>query len=589
MSLDGFSLYAAATELHEKLSGGRVDRIFQPNKYTVLLQIRQTGQNYTLYISALPQNPVLQLHEGPSDHPPSPPVFCMVLRKNLEDGRIASIRQLGCDRVVAIDIDVRAASGRIATRTLFAELMGKYSNLILTEDGRIIDCLKKIGVSTSRVRQILPNRPYLPPPDAERLNLRTASGAAFIERLQTYGNRKLCQAVIASSAGVGPVTAKELCFRAGLPADIVVDELSASDFASLATEQTSLGRQMANGAFSPTVVCDESGKFIAAAAFPLYFLAADKTLFVHTFSTMSEANAYSTKVTGSYRVPERDILQRIVRNEQQKASHKLVLLKKEMAAALDAEQLRVCGDILMTYQYQATINKRSDRVTLPDLYSERPEANTVTIAIDPLLSLSQNAQSYYNKYNKAKRAQQQLALQIKQCAEYLEYLETIDASLESSDTLAEIEEIKTELAEAGFLPLPKKKKLRQQPSKPLQITAPDGTAILVGKNNAQNDHLTLKIAQPADIWLHTKDIPGSHVIIRTVENQLSEETLHLAAQLAAHFSKARDSTKIPVDYTQRRFVKKPNGSKPGFIIYTNQKTLFVSPDKELLNDYLGRV
>jgi predicted ribosome quality control (RQC) complex YloA/Tae2 family protein len=586
MSLDGFSLYAAAAELDKKLTGGRIDRVFQPNKHTILLQIRQPRQNYTLHISILPQNPVIGLIDRQFDNPPAPPTFCMVLRKQIEDGRIAKVRQLFTDRVIEIDVDVRGINGAILTKTLIAELTGKYSNLILTEEGRILDCLKKIGSNTSRIRQILPNHPYIIPPQADRLNLRTANSAEFIARLREKAAMKLSKAIIAVGDGTGPVTAKELCYRAGFSPDITVGELSASDFNSLSSEQKSLGNQMDAQEFEPVVIVDENKKLIAVAAFKLYHLEHKDALTAHAFSSMSEALDYATAITDSYRIPEKDMLAKLVRNELNKTQHKYSLLEGELAAALDAEQLKINGDILMTYQYAVQPDKNARSILMPDLYSENPEQNKVEIAIDPLLSLSQNAQSYYNKYNKAKRAQEQLAAQLEQCEADINYLKTLDISLESSDTLTEITEIKTELANAGFITLPKKKKQQEKPSKPLSITAPDGTLILIGKNNFQNDRLTQKTAQAKDIWLHTKDIPGSHVIIRTDSGEPTEETLHLAAQFAAHFSKAENSSNIPVDYTQKRFVKKPNGAKPGFVIYTNQKTLFVSPDNAMLEKYL---
>lgn len=586
MSLDGFSLYAAAIELNRELMGGRIDRIFQPNKHTILLQIRQPGQNHTLHISILPQNPVINLIDKQIDNPPAPPVFCMVLRKQLEDGRIAAIRQLGCDRAVAVDIDVRGVGGIIVTKTLIAELMDKYSNLILIENGIIIDCIKKVGITTSRVRQVLPNHPYSTPPDTDRLNLLQASSADFISRLKSTPEQKLVKAIIAAGSGVGPVTARELCFRAGLPGNMMVSELADCDFASLAAELSIIVKQFQNEEFMPTVVTDVHKKLLAMAAFELTYLTTDTENRHYYFDTLSAALNFSSEVTGSYRMPEKELLQKLVHNETARAEHKLTLLQDELSTANDAEHLRINGDILMTYQYQAQTDKHTTTISLPNLYSDNPEANMVAIQIDPLISLSQNSQNYYNKYNKAKRAQEQLVKQIEQCQNDIVYLKSLDASLKSSDTLNEIAEIKTELAAAGFITLPKKKKSPDKLSKPLMVISPDNTTIFIGKNNFQNDRLTMKMAQPNDLWLHTKDIPGSHVIIRRDGSEISKDTLHLAAQLAAHFSKAQDSGNIPVDYTQKRYVKKPSGSKPGFVIYTNQKTLFVSPDRELIDKYI---
>jgi predicted ribosome quality control (RQC) complex YloA/Tae2 family protein len=579
MSLDGLSMHPLVVELNQQLSGGRIDKIFQPNKNTIVLLIRKPGKNYVLHISINPQNPVINLIEKTIDNPASPPTFCMVLRKQVEDGRIAEFRQHSLDRIVSIGIDIRGVGGTIITKTLIIELMGKYSNLILIQDGIIINSIKKIGITTSRVRQVLPGIEYSLPPGQDKLNILEISSKQFVEKLVEYQSLTLTKAIIYISIGIGPVTAKEIAWLAHLPNDILISELSQSAIKALEESIQILIDQIKNNNIKPIVVTNVNKKLLAIAAFPLEHL---HEHIPYYFDTISGAVDFSTEISGSYVIPDKEIIKKLVSAELAKLNNKLDVLQSELSQAYNAESFKNNADILMTYQYQANYEKSDQIVVLPNLYSETPETDLVTITINPLLSISKNAQQYYNKYNKLKRAQELLTLQVNLCKQDILYLLSIENSLVTSNTLIEINEIKSELISAGYLNDQKKKKTHEKPSKPLKIIASDNTIILIGKNNYQNDDLTFKQAQRNDIWLHTKDIPGSHVIIRCETEQPTEDILLLAAQLSAYFSKARNSSKIPVDYTKRHYVKKPAKSKPGFVIYTNQKTLYVTPDNKFI-------
>ena len=288
---------------------------------------------------------------------------------------------------------------------------------------------------------------------------------------------------------------------------------------------------------------------------------------------------------GSYVIPDRERFRRLVRTELSRAREKYEKLGAEIAAAENAEEQKIAADNLMTYQYNY-VDHADDAITVTNIYSETGEA--LTIPLDRRLSIIQNMQAYYKKYDKLKRAQKLLAVQQDACRVNIRHLESIEASLDSSTRLAEIAEIQEELIASGYLheKMPKKNKDRR--AQPFSFTAPDGMTILVGKNNIQNDALTFRTAAPTDLWLHVRDIPGSHVILRTGGAAPSEETLHLAAQIAAHFSKARGSSTVPVDYTAIRFVKKPSGSVPGFVRFTHEKTLFVTEDEEALAPILAQ-
>lgn len=577
MSLDGFSMHPLSLELNQQLSGGRVDKVFQPNKHTIILSIRQPGNTFSLHISINPQNPVINIITKNIDNPAVPPIFCMVLRKQIEDGRIAEIKQHELDRIIMIAIDTRGIGGMITTKTLVVELMGKYSNIILLQDNFIIDSMKKVGITTSRIRQILPGLAYNLPPSQDKINVLTMPLSAFISRLLENKEIPLSKAIIHTGLGMGPVTGKELAWMAGLPASLPISEMSDSDIASLADAIQSLIEQLKQNIIQPTVITDQNKKLMAIAAFPLQHLQGNVQ---HAFTTMSESIDFSTIITGNYTIPDKEKLQKVVASELSKLKNKLQVISDELATAHHACTYKEKADILMTYQYQIEMTSTILEIDLPNIYADVPEENIVSIALNPRLSLIQNIQAYYNKYSKLKRAQESLKLQVVQCKEDIDYLASIDSSLDSSTTLIEINEIKNELIATGYLSEEKKRKMKDKPSIPLKFISPHKETIWVGKNNYQNDTLTFKVAQHNDIWLHIKDAPGSHVIIRAESQVVSNETMMFAAQLAAYFSKAKNSSNIPIDYTKRHYVKKPAKAKPGFVIYTNQKTLYVTPNHE---------
>ena len=588
MSLDGFSMHPLTRELDTALAGGRIDKITQPNKQSIILSVRQPGQNFLLHISINSQNPSAHLLEKNLENPPEPPVFCMVLRKQIETGRIAKVRQHGLDRLLLIDIDSLAAGGRIVTKTLVLELMGKYSNIILVQDGVIIDALRKIGANSSRVRTVLPGQTYELPPGQEKKDLFTDAIADIMAIVKADPSLRLDKALLAACMGFGPVSAKEVCFSAGLAPSMRIEALDEADFAAVedALKEIRESALHAGDADAPedkaVLLLGENQKVLAMAAFPLHYLPEAAVL---TFPTISAMLEKADSLLGSYVLPDKDRFRKLVKNEKNRAENKLTKLDEEIAAAENAEEFKVRGDNLMTYQYQFK-DREDASVTVPNIYSETGE--TITIPLDQRLTLVENMQACYKKYDKLKRAQELLQVQRRECEANIAYLESIEASLLASSSLAEIAEIHNELIAAGYLREKPKKKNNDKPARPFHFRAPDGTDILVGKNNYQNDKLTFKTARYNDTWFHTKDIPGSHVVLQNGGTEPSEEDILIAASLAAHFSKARGSSKIPVDYTEIRYVKKPSGSKPGFVIFTNQKTLYITPDEAKLAPILAQ-
>ena len=580
MSLDGISMHPLAIELDRAVAGGRIDRINQPSKQSIVMSLRLPGKNVLLHITINPQNPAMHLIDKAPENPPEPPMFCMVLRKHLETGRIAGVRQYGLDRLLIMDIDFLSAGGRIITKSLVVELMGKYSNIILVQDGIIIDALRKVGTNSSRVRTVLPGDEYALPPQQDKLNLLETPVSEVIAAIKAKCDMKLSKAILDTCLGFGPVTAKEAAYGAGLPASMTVSQLNDGDFASLENSLCEITDSFREPCGTATIVIDKNNKPLATASFPLHYFTEETAL---TFPTISEMLGRASSLTGSYQIPDKDRFKKLMKNELNRAENKVQKLRDDIAAADNAEEYRIKADNLMTYQYQ--FQDRVDaEVTVPNIYSETGES--ITIRMDQRLSVVENVQAYYKKYDKLKRGKELLEQQLQHCLDDIQYMSSIEASLESSTRLAEINDIKAELIASGILREKPKKHAAEKQSQPFKFTAPDGTQILVGKNNYQNDRLTFKTANPGDIWLHTQNIPGSHVILRCDGDEPAEDTLLLASYLAVHFSKAQGSSKVPVDYTRARFVKKPSGAKPGFVIFTNQTTLYVTPEAEVLQPVL---
>ena len=572
MNLDGFSMRPLTLELEKFLVGGRVDKITQQNKANLTITIRQPGKTFLLRISLAPQNPSVHLLKKSPENLPEPPTFCMVLRKNLEGGRVAAIHQHELDRIIFIDVDSIGAGGKIQTFTLAAELIGKYSNLILISDGVIVDALKKIGTNSSRVRTVLPNQNYQLPPAQDKLDIFATDVEKILSRIKAEDSR-LDKAIMNTCQGFGPQSVRETIFSAGLPNDIKISALDGKDFDSLKNSLIEIRDAAKNP--TPCMIID-AGKILAISAVKLNYLQGD----VRTFETLSELLETADEIAGSYVPPDKEKFSKLVGNELRRAVNKISVLESELAAAENADDWRIRADNLSTYRYQFK-DHADDEITVENIY----DGEKISIPLDRRITIAANVQACYKKYDKLKRSTKFIAEQIELCREEIFYLESVAHSLTASTTIADIDEIRTELIAGGYLKEVKKRTALSKKPQPLKFFAPDGTEILVGKNNSQNDRLTFKIAAPDDLWLHTKEITGSHVIVRS--SNVSNETLQLAAEIAAHFSKARDSSKVPVDYVQCKFVKKPSGAKPGFVIFTNQRTLYVTPREDLKTFWRG--
>lgn len=533
-------MHALTLEL-KILVGGRIDKITQQNKANFTITIRQPGKTFLLKISVAPQNPVMYLIEKSAENLPEPSTFCMVLRKFLENARIADIRQHELDRIIFIDADTIGVGGKIQTVTLAAEFIGKYSNLILTSENKIIDALKKIGTNSSRVRTVLPNQIYQLPPEQNKADI-FAANLDEIENLQDY------KSVMNYFQGFGPQTAREIIFSAN-----IIGLKSAL-------------KNIRDKKPAPCFITDNQ-KILAISAVDLNYLSGDKKI----FPTISEMLETADEIAKNYIPPDKEKFLKLVHNELKRARNKITVLENELAESENAEFYKIRADNLSTYRYNFA-DHADEKIFVANIY----DGEQLEIELDRKISIAANVQNFYKKYDKLKRAKNFIAEQIEKCFAEINYLETVEHALNSCESLAEIDEIRAELIAGKYLRDVKKKTASSKKSEPFKFISEDGTEILVGKNNLQNDRLTFKIAEPTDIWLHTKNITGSHVIIRCNKIEPSDETLKFAAKLAVEFSSAKDSSKVPVDYTKIKFVKKPSGAKPGFVIFTNQKTIYVN-------------
>lgn len=557
MAFDGLFTYSMTTDL-QQLVTGRITKIHQPNAQEVVLQIRANGGNHKLLFSIHPSYARVHLTEQTIENPSEPPMFCMLLRKHIEGGFISSIKQHDLDRIIIVEIQSKNEIGDPIVRELHAEIMGRHSNLLLIdkEQTKIIDSLKHLSPSMNSFRTILPGQPYIAPPAQNKWQPLTVTD----EQLTVFFNEpKTAKEVVSQFVGFSPLHAEELLFRLASTANKV---LCFRDFMAA----------FRDGGTEPMYVFANNKTYFSPIA--LTHLQGEKTVYPNLHELLDRvffARAERDRVK-----QQAGDLERWLQNEIDKLSLKIKKLTKDYERASKLDQFQLFGELLMANIY--AFEKGVKEVTVTNYYSE--SAEEITIPVSERKTPIENAQSYYTKYTKAKNALIMVQEQLEKTKEEITYFEMLAQQVQQASP-GDIEEIREELAEQGYLKLrhakKKKKQLKPEPERYISST---GTPISVGKNNKQNDMLTFKIAKRTDTWLHTKDIPGSHVVIHATEPD--ETTLREAATLAAYFSKARDSSSVPVDYTEIRQVKKPNGAKPGFVIYFEQKTLFIDPDETVI-------
>ena len=546
-----------------------------PNPHAVLLLVRRSRDTSALLADLNGGSPALYIPAKLPENPETPPSFCMLLRKHLEEGRITRIYQSDLDRIITLEIDMLGQSSKIITKKLICELTGKNSNLILTQDGVIIDSLKHISAAQSSYRTILPGKEYVAPPPQAGLNLLTADPAEIVSTANSLPSATFAKAFVSATTGVGKATATELLAAADILPQTV--RLEPAEEHALTQCITELQQRLNGEALQPVyALVGRTNQVKTILALPP--LVNNSELSVREFGDINSAINFAMSLA-PIQLPQHEQLQKLVTAEAAKLSRKLNALQEDLLHAEDAESQRMLADTIMANLYQ--LHKGQSSAELVNIY----DGNTVTIKLNPILSPSDNAQAYYKKYNKYKRAQSELRQQIEATESMLTYLASLDASLLTATTKNEIEEIRQEMVTAGLIrEIGKKKKTALQKSQPLHLKLREGVDLYIGKNNKQNDYVTFTVGGPRDLWLHTKDIPGSHVIMKATSP--TAEDIALAVELAAYFSKARSGSNVPVDCVERRYVKKPAGAKPGFVIFTNQRTYYATPNEERLAPFL---
>ncbi|MFY0544467.1 Rqc2 family fibronectin-binding protein [Brevibacillus sp. H7] len=564
MSFDGVVTRAIVHEL-SKLAGGRISRIHQPHHTDIVLQIRAQGENVKLLISANPTYPRIHLTQEEFVNPQEAPMFCMLLRKHCEGGMIESVTQVDMERIINLDVRTRDELGDTTRKRIVVEIMGKHSNIILMDPSTntILDSALHVTMAISQYRQVLPGRPYVFPPSQNKLNPLLTSKEEFTSRLDWNGGR-LDKQLVDTYSGLSPLFAKEIVHRAGLATRETLWDAFSGVMAKVNRHD-----------YHPVVV--ETAAKTHFSVIELTHLMDGRTTPYANVSACLQAYYEGKALRDTVKQKVHDLI-RIVTTERNKNEKKIEKLEQTLVEARDAERFKLYGEFITAHMHQL---KRGDtELVTVNWYDEA--GGTITIPLDPLKTPSENLQAYYKRYNKAKNSLQIVEEQIVQAREEIAYLEGLLVQLDHA-SLKEAEEIREELVEQGYVRDRQKRGTKKKKDVRPELeayTSSEGVEILVGKNNKQNDYLTHKLAAASDTWLHTKDIPGSHVVIRA--RQFSEQTLFEAAVLAAYFSKARHGSRVPVDYTLVKHVKKPSGAKPGFCIYEQQRTLYVTPDEALV-------
>lgn len=588
MAFDGITIASITKELNQNLTGGRIYKIAQPESDELLLTIKNNGSQYRLLLSADASLPLVYLTDKNKQSPMTAPGFCMLLRKHLQNARILDITQPGLERIIRIRLEHLNEMGDLCQKTLVIEIMGKHSNLIFCNENTIIDSIKHISGMVSSVREVLPGREYFIPQTQDKQNPLAFIGETgmsvccgepaydihltrqdFVNRL-TSMPMPLYKALYCAYTGLSPVMAQEICFRAGLDGDIPGSAQDAEALEKLYEVFLSLLKQITAGDFAPNIIYDQKTP-IEFAALPLTLYADKEAVPFDSISEVLEHYYEEKNVLTRIRQKSAD-LRKIVQTALERNIKKYDLQRKQMQDTEKREKYRIYGELLNTYGYDVEPGAKSMEAL--NYYTNE----MITIPLDDTLSPSENAKKYFDKYGKLKRTFEALSELTIEVKSEIEHLESITAALDIALQEEDLVQIKEELIESGYIRRKGGNKKARITSKPFHYISSDGFHIYVGKNNYQNDELTFKTATGNDWWFHAKGMPGSHVIVKTEGKELPDRTFEEAARLAAYYSKGREQEKVEIDYLQKKNVKKPNGAKPGFVIYYTNFSMAIDSD-----------
>ena len=582
MAFDGIVVHSIASELNELLKDGRIDKIHQPEKDTVTIIVRTRGGNYRLLLCANPSCARVHLASYTMENPSQPPMFCMLMRKHLTGGRITHIEQPEFERIIRIHIESYDELGELSEKVLICELMGKYSNIIcINKDGKIIDSVYHIDLSVSSVRQILPGLIYTAPPAQDKINPCTVTKEEIKKNLSKE-NIPLFKQLMDTYSGISPLMAREAVYRATGYTDKTGDEATNEEIDKTSYIFSKMIENTLGGDFTPCTVTDkESGKLVDFNALEItqFESLAELTLYD---SVNEAAEAFYLKKSSMHSLKQKSSdLMKFVNNNLERCLKKLQIENETLEKAKNKDKFKIYGDLITANIYR--IEQGMKHIECENFYSENGE--TVKIPLKDDLTPAKNAQRYYTKYTKEKTAEEVTKKQKELNLKEIDYLESVKESIELAESGLEIGLIRQELTEQGYLKQrgSKKNNKKKPLPTPMHFVSDDGYDIYVGKNNSQNDYVTLKLSRSTDIWFHTKNIHGSHAIVRTPDAmEVPDRTYLQAASLAAYYSKARNSKSVPVDYTEVKNVKKPAGAKPGMVIYVDYNTIYTDPDEELV-------
>lgn len=571
MAFDGVTMAAVVKQLKDTITDARISKIAQPEDNEILMTIHTQEGNVRLLMSADASLPLVYLTENNKQGPLTAPNFCMLLRKHIQGGRIVSVTQPGLERIIKLEIEHLDEMGDLCRKFLIFELMGKHSNIIFVNgDGIVIDSIKRVSAAVSSVREVLPGREYFIPQTQQKADILDTDSIDLDNLAQA---QPLFKAIYGGFTGISPVLAQELCFRADVDSDRPLETLDATQCCKITAILKDFSKQINSGEFEPCMVYE--GKK------PKEFAAINLTMYNHEGAQIVEVDSVSALLEQFYReknvvvhIRQRSAdLRHIVSLALERNSKKLDLQLKQLKDTENREKYRLYGELLTAYAYQIKTGQKE--VTVDNYYTNEQ----TSIPMDPQLTPSENAQKYYEKYNKQKRTYEALTGLIEEVKADVEHLQSIQASLDIALAEEDLIQIRQELAESGYVRKKSGNKKEKVTSKPFHYISSDGYDIYVGKNNFQNDELTFKFANGGDWWFHAKKMPGSHVILRVRQGEeVPDRAFEEAAKLAAYYSQGREQEKVEIDYVRRKEVKKPNGAKPGFVVYYTNYSMTTDSD-----------
>ena len=579
MAFDGIVINSLVGELKKKLVNSKVDKVYQPEKDEICLKIRGREENFKLVISASASNPRVYIADKyEKNNPKKAPLFCMTLRKYVQSGIITDVEQMGFERIIRISVDSYDELREKTTKYLYVEIMGKHSNIILVSknENKILDSIKRVPLSVSRVRQILPGNEYELPPSQDKINPLNGVDSDDFKKRALEGSGAVFKSIYGNILGISPLIAREVCIRADIDKNKKIEEITDDEFKAICYQINYIFNDLENDEIYPSIIVDDKkDKIVEFSSVKLYQYDEMREIRKDSVSSAIE-DFYLTKDLKE-RINQRSSnLKKNITLKLERINHKIEKQEKELKEAQSAEKYKIKGELLTAYIYM--IKQGMESIKVADFYNNNEE---IEIKLRPNLTPSENAQKYFKKYNKLKKANEELTVHIKNNKEEAEYLENTLLSIENCENEKELKEIKEELMREGYIKVYRMPKKNNKPGTTImKYLSSKGTLIMVGKNNKQNDYLTLRLADNEDLWFHTKDIPGSHVLLKCAGKKIEEEEIIEAATLAAYYSKAKMSQNVPVDYTIKKNVKKPSGAKPGLVIYEKNKTVYVTPSDE---------